>query len=160
MPLKRRALINAQMCHTKTRKSAPKHLVGVLGNTSCWSPGPGCTRVDTVASIQWINPFPVDKIGAFLILIGWANFIHWIGIYPLDKVIHSSYNWAQWNTPNYLLRKNYKRHKISNCFCFLIGQNFVINRQAGPLMRWKIGNYAAIQGSLCGKLCGFLILVL
>ena len=28
-----------------------------------------------------------DKIGAFLILIGQrANFIHWIGIYPLDKV--------------------------------------------------------------------------
>ena len=28
------------------------------------------------------------------------------------------------------------------------------------IMRWKIGNYAAIQSSLCGKLCDFLILIL
>ena len=35
------------------------------------------------------------KIGAFLILIGQrANFIHWRGINPLDKVIHSSCNRA------------------------------------------------------------------
>ena len=34
-------------------------------------------------------------MGAFLILIGQqANFVHWIGIYPLDKVTHSSYNWV------------------------------------------------------------------
>ena len=25
----------------------------------------------------------------------WVNFIHWIGIYPLDKVIHSLHNWTQ-----------------------------------------------------------------
>ena len=40
----------------------------------------------------------MDKIGAFLILIGQqANFIHWIGIYLLDtdKVIYSLYNRAQ-----------------------------------------------------------------
>ena len=43
--------------------------------------------------IQRINPYLVDKIGAFLILTGQrANFIHWIGIYPLNEVIHSSYN--------------------------------------------------------------------
>ena len=56
--------------------------------------GPVVRRVDNF--IQRINPYPVDKIGAFLILIGQrANFIHWTGIYPLDKVIYSSYNWAQ-----------------------------------------------------------------
>ena len=55
---------------------------------------PVVQRVDNF--IQWISPCPVDKIGAFLILIGQrANLIHWIGIYPLDKVIRSSYNRAQ-----------------------------------------------------------------
>ena len=44
---------------------------------------------------EWINLYSADKIGAFLILIGQqANFIHWIGNYSLDKVIHSSYNRA------------------------------------------------------------------
>ena len=53
--------------------------------------GTSWRRVDNV--FQRINPYPADKIGAFLILIGqWANFIHWIVIYLLDKVIHSSYN--------------------------------------------------------------------
>ena len=50
-------------------------------------------RVDNF--IQQINPYPVDKIGMFLILIGQrAHCIHCIGIYPLDKVIHSLYNQA------------------------------------------------------------------
>ena len=50
-------------------------------------------RVDNF--IQRINPYPVDKIDAYLVLIGQrANFIHWIGSYPLDIVIHSSYNRA------------------------------------------------------------------
>ena len=53
--------------------------------------GPVVQRVDNF--IQRINPYPVDKIGAFLILIGQqADFIQWIGIYPLDKVIHCSYS--------------------------------------------------------------------
>ena len=61
--------------------------------------GPVVRRVDTF--IQRINPYPVDKIGAFLILIRQrANFIHWIAIYPLDKVNHSSYNRALWNNLN------------------------------------------------------------
>ena len=56
--------------------------------------GPVVQRVDNF--IRWMNPYPADKIGAFLILIGQrAKFIHWIGIYPLDKVVHSSYNRAQ-----------------------------------------------------------------
>ena len=47
--------------------------------------------------IQRINPHPGDKIGAFFILVGQqASFIHWIVIYPLDKVIHSLYNRAQY----------------------------------------------------------------
>ena len=51
-----------------------------------------------MALFQRINIYVADKIGAFLILIGQrANVIHWIGIYPLDKVIHSSYNRAQIN---------------------------------------------------------------
>ena len=55
--------------------------------------GPVVRRVDNI--IQRINSYPADKIGAFLILIGQrVNFIHWIGIYPLDKVIHSLYNRA------------------------------------------------------------------
>ena len=55
--------------------------------------GPVVRRVDNF--IQLINPYPVDKTGVFLILIGQrANFIHWIGIFPLDKVIHSLCNWA------------------------------------------------------------------
>ena len=42
---------------------------------------------------QRINPYVADKIGAFSILIGQrANFIHWIGIYLLDKAIYSLYN--------------------------------------------------------------------
>ena len=42
---------------------------------------------------QSVDPYPTDKNGMFLILIGeWPNFIHWVGIYLLDKVvIHSSY---------------------------------------------------------------------
>ena len=48
--------------------------------------GPVVRRVDNF--IQQINPYPADKLGAFLILIGQrANFIH--------KLIDSSYNWAQ-----------------------------------------------------------------
>ena len=55
--------------------------------------GPVVRRVDNF--IQQINLYPADKIGAFLILIGQrTNFIHWTGIYPLDKVIHSLYNRA------------------------------------------------------------------
>ena len=43
--------------------------------------------------VQRINPYPADKIGGFIILIGQqANLIHWIGIYPLDNVIRSSFN--------------------------------------------------------------------
>ena len=45
---------------------------------------------------EWITLFeqikshPANKIGAFSILTGQrTNCIHWIGIYPLDKVIHS-----------------------------------------------------------------------
>ena len=47
--------------------------------------------------ILLINPYPADKVGAFLILIEQrANFIsrRWMRIYPLDKVIHSSYSRA------------------------------------------------------------------
>ena len=55
--------------------------------------GPVVRRVDNF--IQRINSYPADKIGAFLILIGQrANFIHWIGIYPLDNDIHSTNNRA------------------------------------------------------------------
>ena len=67
-------------------------------------------RVDNF--IQRINPYPVDKIGKFLILIGQrANFIRWIGIYPLDKVIHSSYNRTQ-------IDNMHKKHLI-NLYYFL-----------------------------------------
>ena len=61
--------------------------------------GPVVRRVDNFT--QRINPYPADKIGAFLILI-WqqANFIHWIGVYPL--VMHSSYNRAQSNNHLFL----------------------------------------------------------
>ena len=53
--------------------------------------GPFVRRMDNF--ILRINPYPVEKIGAVLILTGQrANFINWIGIYSLDKVIHSSYN--------------------------------------------------------------------
>ena len=46
-------------------------------------------RVDNF--IQRINPYPTERLCAFLFWIGQrTNFIHWIGIYPLDKVIHSS----------------------------------------------------------------------
>ena len=56
--------------------------------------GPVVRRVDNF--IQQMNPYPADKTGAYLILIGQrANFIHWIGIYPLENVIHSSYNRAK-----------------------------------------------------------------
>ena len=56
--------------------------------------GPVVRRVDNF--IQQMNPYPADKTGAYLILIGQrTNFIHWIGIYPLEKVIHSSYNRAK-----------------------------------------------------------------
>ena len=46
--------------------------------------------------IQRINPYQVDKICS-LSNQNWerATFIRWIGIYPLDKVIHSSYNEAK-----------------------------------------------------------------
>ena len=44
--------------------------------------GPVVQRVDNF--IQQINPYPVDKIGAFLILIGQrANFIRWIKLSTL-----------------------------------------------------------------------------
>ena len=44
----------------------------------------------TVYPAKWIIPYPADKIGIFLVLFGQgANFIHWIGIYPLDKAIDS-----------------------------------------------------------------------
>ena len=50
-------------------------------------------RVDNF--IQRINPYLAAKIGAFLILIGkQGKFIHLIGIYLMDKVIHSSYSRA------------------------------------------------------------------
>ena len=46
--------------------------------------GPVVRRVDNFT--QWINLYPLDKIGMFSILIGQkASFIHWIGIYPLDR---------------------------------------------------------------------------
>ena len=35
-----------------------------------------------------------------------------------------------------------------------------IYHRPSDIMRWKIGNYAEIQGSLCGKLGDFLILIL
>ena len=61
-----------------------------------WEQGLVVRRVDNF--IPWINPYLVEKIGAFLILIGqWANFMHWIGIHPLNKIIHSLYNQAQDN---------------------------------------------------------------
>ena len=45
--------------------------------------------------IQQINSYQADRTDTFLILIGQrANCIHWIGIYPLEKVIHPSYNRA------------------------------------------------------------------
>ena len=49
---------------------------------------PGC-RKSVYSFVQWINLHPAGQIDAFLILIGErANFIHWLGIYLLDKVIH------------------------------------------------------------------------
>ena len=65
--------------------------------------GPVVWRVGNF--IQRINPYPADNVGVVLILTGQrANFIHWIGIYPLDKVIHSSYiyNRAKYTTGIYL----------------------------------------------------------
>ena len=51
--------------------------------------GPVVPWVDNI--IQRKNPYPTNNIGAFLILIGHrANFINWIEIYLLDKVIDSS----------------------------------------------------------------------
>ena len=51
-------------------------------------------RVDNF--IQRINPCPVDKICSLSNQnLECVHFIHPIRIYPLDKVIHSSYNQAQ-----------------------------------------------------------------
>ena len=56
--------------------------------------GPVVRRVDNF--ILQINPYPADKIDSFLSLIGErANFIPWIGFYPLDKDVHSPYKRAQ-----------------------------------------------------------------
>ena len=53
--------------------------------------GPVVRRLDNC--IQRINPYPVDKIWSFSNKnLERANYIRWIGIYFLDKVIHSSYN--------------------------------------------------------------------
>ena len=72
--------------------------------------GPIVRRVDNF--IQLINPYPEDKIGAFLILIGQrANFIHWI--YPPGRVIHSSYNRAQTICTNHFKIKIYNSPNIS-----------------------------------------------
>ena len=58
---------------------------------------------------EWIT-LSRDKIGAFLISIGQrANCIHWIGIYPLDKVIPSLYNWALMIKRSVLNVKGYSR---------------------------------------------------
>ena len=58
------------------------------------------SQVDKPLSCQ-----TMDKIGTFLIQIGqWINFIHWTGIYLLDKCIHSSYNWAQVDSASGTLR--------------------------------------------------------
>ena len=44
-----------------------------------------------------------------------TNFIHWIGIYPLDKVIHSSYNRAQSkNTSVYNIQLTANTPKVNN----------------------------------------------
>ena len=67
----------------------------MLQSSGChmsWNSGPGCSKSDNFS--QRIDPYPADKIGAFLILIGRAKFYHLVGIYMLDKVIQSSYNWA------------------------------------------------------------------
>ena len=50
--------------------------------------GPVVQKVDNF--IQQINPYRVDKIGAFIILTDWTT----SKFYLLDKVIHSSYDWA------------------------------------------------------------------
>ena len=70
-------------------------------------------RVDNF--IQRINPYPADKIGAFLTLIGQrANFIRWIGIYLLSKVIHSSYNRVQgFKVEFYSIIEEYRRVKFT-----------------------------------------------
>ena len=75
--------------------------------TSCTVLGPVVRRVDNF--IQQINPYSTDRIGAFLNLIGQrAKFIQWIGIYPLDRVIHPSYNRAQDIMGAHHLTKNSK----------------------------------------------------
>ena len=54
---------------------------------------PVVRRVDNF--IQRINPYPVDKTFSLTDQNQKrANFIHWIGIFPLDEVNHSSYNRA------------------------------------------------------------------
>ena len=85
--------LNPLICHRMQRTYMYKgtHLVYYLGLV--------VRRVHVGNFNQRINPYPADKIGMFLSLIGQrANYIHWIGIYPLDKVIHSSYNWVQNNS--------------------------------------------------------------
>ena len=82
----------------KTTYGVTKYLPPGLDRVKVWKDklhqGPVVQRMGNF--IQWINFYPADKICAFLILIGLrANFIYCIGIYPLDEVIHSSYNHAQ-----------------------------------------------------------------
>ena len=82
----------------------PEHLFYIRVPSASWSfnnkelntfllCGPVVRTVDNL--IQWINPYPEDENGPYLILVGQrANFIHCIGIYPLHKVIHSSFTRA------------------------------------------------------------------
>ena len=104
--------------NTKTRDHRCRN--GACAGTphSCLScemhDGRGCLPRDGYCVIQYSNQrtcFSLDqtkpgnpcqvsltanKIGTFFILIEQrVRFIHWIGIYPLDKIIHSSYNRAQ-----------------------------------------------------------------
>ena len=74
--------------------------------------GPVVRRADN----QRINPYPVDKV---CLLSNQnqerANFIRWIGIYPLRKVIHSSYNRAQvFNVHN--MAAVTARSSLASCF--------------------------------------------
>ena len=84
-------------CYRWDENDAKGDLFLSKNSVKCFSSvfqGPVVQRVDNFT--QQINPYPVDKTGMFSILIGQrANFIHWIGIYLMVKVIHSLYNRAQ-----------------------------------------------------------------
>ena len=82
-------LLQSVTCITKCDdyyKMCLNNMLSMLSSCGSWI----CERCSFKISVKYLF------IGAFLTLIGQrANFIQWIGIYPLGKVIHSSYNRTQ-----------------------------------------------------------------